>query len=88
MVYKFNNLKNAKGDLDRDVYELIDVSVKDKPEFKNVIEDVMDKNPPGVGYVLIKWDNKLFILEKDANNPHIPYTKREIHYHPLLSKFN
>lgn len=87
LIYRFNGLHNAKEGVDRNHYRIEDVSVKTKEEFKEKVHDALDEVPPGRGYVLIKWDGKVFIAEKDPNNPKVEYIRHQIIYHPLLSAF-
>jgi hypothetical protein len=87
LIYRFNGLHNAKEGVDRNIYRIEDVAVNTKEEFKEKVHDALDEVPPGRGYVLIKWDDKVFIAEKDPNKPEIGYIRHEIIYHPLLSKF-
>lgn len=87
LIYRFNGLHNAKEGVDRDHYRIEDVSVNTKEEFKGKVHDALDEVPPGRGYVLIKWDGKVFIAEKDPNNTEVEYIRHQIIYHPLLDKF-
>lgn len=87
LVYRFNGLYNAKAGVERNHYRIEDVAVETKAEFKERVNDALDEVPPGKGYVLIKWEGKVFIAEKDPNKPETPYVRHEIVYHPLLSKF-
>lgn len=87
IVYRFNGLHNAKKGVDRNHYRLDDVAVNTKEKFKEKICDALDEVPPGRGYVLIKWEDKVFLAEKDPNKPEIGYIRNEIVWHPLLDKF-
>jgi hypothetical protein len=85
LVYRYNNLINAKENVDRDLFYLKDVPSSDL--FKHMIEESLDEFPPGKGYILARWSGKTFLCEKDPNNPNIPYIRHQVNYHPLLSKF-
>ena len=87
IVYKFNNLTNAKESFPRNVYSLRDVSVKTGEEFRRIISFALDEFAPKDGYILVKWNNKMFICEKDTNNPDKDYVRHELTYHPLESMF-
>ncbi len=87
LIYRYNGLHNAKEGIDRNLYRVEDVSTETAEEFKSRVHDALDEVPPGRGYVLIKWKDKVFIAEKDPNNPQIGYIRHEIVYHPLLDKF-
>jgi hypothetical protein len=87
IVYKLNGIHNAKQGIDRNLYTLKNVNVETTQEFKQTIEDSLDEIPAGKGYVLVKWSNKLFICEKDANNPNVGYVRTATKYHPLMHLF-
>ncbi len=87
LVYHFNGLHNAKEGVPRNHFTLTDVDVSDKLGFRTAIEDALDQVPPGRGYALVKWDNRIFICEKDSNNPSLNYVRHEVLYHPLAEKF-
>ena len=88
IVYRLNGLHNAIQGIDRNIYALRSISVETTQEFKQVIEDALDEVPAGKGYALVKWSNKLFICEKDTNNPKVGYIRTEINYHPLMNVFD
>lgn len=87
LIYRYNGLHNAKSGVDRNNYRIEDVRVETKGEFKEKVHDALDEVPPGRGYVLIRWDGKTFIAEKDPNKPETDYIRHEIKHHPLLDKF-
>lgn len=87
IVYRYNNLINAKPDVDRNLYVLKDINAATKEGFQQIVEDSLDEVPMGAGYVLVKWNNRLFLCEKDTNNPGHPYVKHEVSYHPLSKVF-
>ncbi len=87
LVYRFNGLHNAKSGVNRYIFSLRDVDVDQPIEFKHAVKDALDEVPPGKGYVLIKWSGKMFIAEKDINNPGLSYIRHEIKWHPLQDKF-
>ncbi len=85
LIYHFNNLDNAKAGCPRNIFERKDVETLS--EFKPAIEEALDQVFPGKGYVLVKWNKKLFICEKDLNNPNTDYIRTEVKYHPLANQF-
>lgn len=87
LIYRYNGLHNAKEGVDRNHYRIEDVAVPTKEAFKEKVHDALDEVPPGKGYVLIKWEGKVFIAEKDPNKPEVGYVRHEIKHHPLISKF-
>lgn len=87
LVYRFNGLHNAKIGVDRDIHSLRDISSETPNEFKHHVQDALDEVPPGRGYVLVKWSSKVFIVEKDVNQPNLPYVKHEVKWHPLMKLF-
>lgn len=87
LIYRYNGLHNAKEGVDRNSFTITNVEGTDKDCFRMAIEDALDSVPSGKGYVLIKWKNRLFICEKDLNNPEVSYVRHEIAYHPLQDKF-
>jgi hypothetical protein len=86
LLYTYNDLKNSTGNSDRNLYTIRSIA-GDKNQIQEEIAISLDETPPGTGYTLVKWNNKLYICEKDIQNPDIPYIKREIKYHPLMTKF-
>lgn len=88
LVYHYNGLHNAKSGVERDQYRIEDVAVNTPDEFKEKVHDALDEVPPGKGYVLIRWNGKTFIAEKDPNKPDVGYIRHEIKWHPLLDKFS
>lgn len=87
LVYRYNGLYNAKAGVNRNHYRIENVAVITAEEFKEKVNDALDEVPPGKGYVLIRWNNKTFIAEKDPNKPEVGYVRHEIKHHPLISKF-
>jgi hypothetical protein len=41
-----------------------------------------------MGYVLVKFDGKLHMCERNVLNPKKPYVRHEINYHPLEKEFS
>ena len=87
LIYSFNGLYNAKAGVKRNHYRIENVAVITAEEFKEKVNDALDEVPPGKGYVLIRWNNKTFIAEKDPNKPEAGYVRHEIRHHPLISAF-
>lgn len=83
LVYRYNKLNNAIRGAKRNQFRIQDVT--DVKNFRDMIENALDEIPPGCGYVLIKYNAKLYTAERNVNNP--SYTKREINYHPLMNHF-
>lgn len=48
-----------------------------------IVKTLFSEGTTTVDYLLIAWDSKLFVVERDGVNK---YCKREIHYHPLMDK--
>lgn len=88
LVYHYNGIHNNSKGMDRDVYVLKNVEVSTKKEFQQLIADTLNSIQIGKGYVLVKWDKRLFICEKDSNLPQIPYIRQELKYHPLMNVFD
>lgn len=90
LIYHYNNYQNSKDGVNRprNQYEIKSVSVKTKERFQEAIEEALDTIHTGNGYILVKYGNRFFQCERDANKPKNPYAKFEIKYHPLLSKFS
>ena len=86
LVYHFNGLHNAKEGVERNLYTLRDVNVNTGDEFKSSIVDALDEVPPGRGYALIKWEGRIFLAEKDSNDPDLDYVRHEVTWHPLIDK--
>ncbi len=85
IVYHFNGLHNAKEGVERNQFTLL--NVPDTVDFRTFIEDTLDTVPPGKGYVLVKWKDRMFICEKDLNNHNLNYVRHEVRYHPLANQF-
>lgn len=85
LVYRYNGLHNAKPGVKRNYHTLIDIN--DKNEFRNKIIDSLDCVQAGKGYVLVKYNGKMFICEKDLNDYEKDYVRHNINYHPLQNVF-
>lgn len=85
LLYWYNSLENNKPGLKRNRFTIKPISVGTPKEFQHEIETSLDSIPPGKGYVLVGWNKKFFICEKDINNPEVPYVRHEVKYHPLAS---
>lgn len=84
LLYWYNGL-TTKSD-QRNRYVIKSISVSTPAEFQQTIQDSLDGIPVGKGYALVQWNKKLFLCQKDSNNPAVPYVRHEIKYHPLASK--
>ncbi len=87
IVYRFNGLHNSKPDVERNLFTLKDIRVETGDKFRETIMETLDQIKPGEGYALVKWNSKMFICEKDTNNPEIDYVRHSVGYHPLADKF-
>jgi len=87
IVYHYNGLYNNSKGFTRNNFTIKDIELKTKEEFPVAIADSLDEVPPGQGYALVKWNNRMFICEKDLNNPTVDYIRHEISYHPLMNNF-
>lgn len=83
MVYWYNTRRAPN----RNLHSIRDIHVHQASEFRQHIQDALDEVPPGKGYVLIKWIDKMFIAERDSTNPKVDYVRHEIKYHPLMNRF-
>lgn len=87
LLYHYNSLSNSKENDKRNDFSLKTVQVETSEQFRESITDSMDHIRPGQGYALVKWSGRMFICEKDLNQPSIPYVRHEIKYHPLNHVF-
>lgn len=87
IVYRYNSLINSRKGVPRNIYTLKDINVATKEQFRQSIEDSLDEIPPGKGYALVKWNGRMFLAEKDLNNPLKDYVRHEVSYHPLQKIF-
>lgn len=87
LVYRYNGLHNSRNNVERNVYTLRDVNAADSNVFRESIMDALDEVPPGKGYVLIKYNGKIYIAEKDCNDVNKPYIRHEVKFHPLANRF-
>jgi hypothetical protein len=88
IVYRYNGLIQSREGAERNIYNLKEISAATPDGFKNQIRDSLDEVPPGKGYVLVKWSDRLFMCEQDINNPDVDYIRHEITYHPLAGVFD
>jgi hypothetical protein len=88
LIYHYNGLANAVAEADRNIFRLKDVNEPTADLFKERILESLDEIIPGTGYLLVKWNNKLFLCEKDTNNPNVPYVRHELQWHPLQFAFS
>ncbi len=78
--YKYNGVWNNKTGANRDEYILHTIE-GDANKIKSGILDLLDNVRNG--YILIKWNNKIYMCSKDTTNPN-NYFRNEITYHPLM----
>ena len=85
LVVVYNDRRNAyEGS--RDAFTKVEVA--DKEAIKQTIQDQF--NGPlakHVGCVVVKFDDKIWLCERDTVNPKKIYTRHEITYHPLAQHF-
>lgn len=86
LIYRYNNIYNSTQG-QRNKFALVDINANTKEEFRNAIQHYLEGIKPGTGYLIVKWNGKHFICEKDLNNPEVDYVRIELKYHPLLNKF-
>jgi hypothetical protein len=59
-----------------------------KLDFKPVIQNIFDTTLRGIaGTVLVNYNGRLFLCERNNIDPHKPYVRTGIQYHPLAVKF-
>jgi len=79
----FQNTLGNSGGGERNRFEIVDVD--DVQKVKDTVRFCLSKI--AAGHVLVKWDNKLFVCERDNVNPDKDYIRHEVSYHPLMNKF-
>ena len=79
-----NSLKNSGPTATRNLYQVHDVTEESK--LKESIAAAVKLTING-GHVLVKYKDKLFVAEKDTNNPVIDYVFHPVVYHPHQDKF-
>lgn len=85
LVVAYNTRQNAYGG-QRNVFTKVEVT--DKAAIKKAIQDQF--NGPlakHIGHVLVRFDGKMWLCERDTVNPQKIYTRHEITYHPLSQHF-
>lgn len=85
IIVWYNDRKNAyEGD--RNLFQV--VQVVDKVQIKDEILIAFNKTlAKRRGCVVVKYDGKIWLCERDTVNPKKVYTRHEITYHPLMDKF-
>ena len=57
-------------------------------DFKAIIQKCFDRMLKGtVGYVLVNFANKLWLCERNPIDPHKPYVRHTVKYHPMAPLF-
>lgn len=87
ITYRYNGLYNSKAGIDRNLFTLSEVNVHSAEQFREEIANHLDHIEGGKGYVLVKWSGRMFLCERDLNNPKTPYVRHEVTYHPLMAEF-
>jgi len=82
MVVEYNGRHNAYGG-DRDKNSVIDIF--DVKMIKRTIVKYLKLLSNG--YVLVRYQGKTFLCEKNNVNPEEPYLRHETFYHPLDKLF-
>jgi hypothetical protein len=83
LVYRYNGLHNVGVGAPRNDFQLKSVQCSTPEEFRGKIQDALDEIPDNRGYVLVKYNNQLYLTERDGES----YIRRAINYHPLQDKF-
>jgi hypothetical protein len=85
LIVAYNNRQNAY-DGQRNVFNKVDVA--DKGQVKTAILNAFNSVLAKVrGHVLVRFDGKMWLCERDTVNPAKVYTRHEITYHPLQQHF-
>ena len=85
LIVFYNQRQNAYGG-QRNVFTKIEVA--DKGQIKTAILSAFNTSLAKVrGHVLVKFDGKMWLCERDTVNPQKVYTRHEINYHPLATHF-
>lgn len=80
-----NGYHNHSGG-DRDLVELLDLT--EEKEIKDRIAKALNEfTVQRPGYVLVKWNGKMYMCEKNNICHTKPYVKHEVSFHPLQNKF-
>lgn len=62
--------------------------IRTQTDFKSQIQLLFDKFLRGVaGHIVVSFNGKMFMCERDNVNPHKPYVRHVVKYHPLADKF-
>lgn len=86
IVVVYNTRKNAYEGA-RNAF--IKVEVTDKGKIKEAILGAFkDQLGEHRGCVLVKYDGKMFLCERDTVNKEKVYTRHEVVYHPLAQHFS
>jgi hypothetical protein len=66
----------------------VKVDIEDMDQIKTAIIEQFNGPLAKVrGHVLVKFDGKMYLCERDTVNPKNIYTRHEISYHPLMDQF-
>jgi hypothetical protein len=62
--------------------------IESETNFKSIIQEKFNTVLKGIpGNVLVLFNGKLFLCERNNLNPDGPYVRQEIMWHPLAEKF-
>lgn len=63
--------------------------IETQTDFKAIIQQQFDSVLKGIaGYVLVFFNEKLYMCERDQTKPDGPYVRFSIKWHPLADKFS
>ena len=80
-----NGYHNHSGG-DRNLVELLDQTT-DKEIKDRIAKALSEFNVQRPGYVLVKWNGKMYMCELNNIDRTKPYVKHEVSFHPLQDKF-
>ena len=64
------------------------IAIETETDFKAIIENKFKEHLRGIGgYILVDFANKLWMCERDPVDPHKPYVRHAVKYHPMAKRF-
>jgi hypothetical protein len=86
LLIVFYNTRQNAYEGSRNVFTKVEVA--DKGQIKTAILNAFNAQLAKVrGHVLVKFDGKMWLCERDTVNPQKVYTRHEINCHPLQNHF-
>ncbi len=85
IVVRYNDRTNAYGGA-RNHHVMVDVTDKDKIK-EAILAAFNGELGKHRGTVLVKFDNQMFLCERDTVNKAKVYTRHTVDYHPLMKEF-